>query len=106
MQEPAVLWVPSIATSGLAIYTGDRFPEWRGNLFVGSMQEGQIPGTGHLQRIELNENGEEVARESLLRELRQRIRDVRQGPDGLVYLLTEDENSALLRLEPVSTELQ
>jgi aldose sugar dehydrogenase len=106
MQEPTVLWVPSIAPSGLAIYSGDRFPEWRGNLFVGSMQEGQIPGTGHLQRIELNDSGEEVARESLLRELRQRIRDVRQGPDGLLYLLTEDENGALLRLEPVSTELQ
>ncbi|MDG2089119.1 MAG: PQQ-dependent sugar dehydrogenase [Arenicellaceae bacterium] len=106
MQEPTVLWVPSIAPSGLAIYLGDRFPEWQGNLFVGSMQEGQIPGTGHLQRIELNDSGEEVARESLLRELRQRIRDVRQGPDGLLYLLTEDENGALLRLEPVSTELQ
>ncbi len=106
MQEPAVLWVPSIATSGLAVYTGDRFAEWQGDLFVGAMQEGQIPGTGHLQRIELNENGEEVARESFLRELRQRIRDVRQGPDGLLYLLTEDPNGALLRLEPVSTDSQ
>ena len=53
-----------------------------------------------------SENGEEIARESFLRELRQRIRDVRQGPDGLLYLLTEDENGALLRLEPVSTEIQ
>ncbi len=104
MQEPAVLWIPSIATSGLAIYTGDRFPEWQGNLFVGSMQVGQIPRTGHLERIELNEHGQEVARESLLRELRQRIRDVRQGPDGLLYLLTEDPNGALLRLEPVSAQ--
>ncbi len=102
MQEPTVLWVPSIATSGLAVYTGDRFPEWRGSLFVGSMQQGQIPRTGHIERIELNENGQEVERESLLRELRQRIRDVRQGPDGLIYLLTEDPNGALLRLEPVS----
>ena len=67
------------------------------------MQVGQIPRTEHIERIELNENGEEVARESLLRELRQRIRDVRQGPDGLLYLLTEDENGALLRLEPVSS---
>ncbi|MGI9258152.1 MAG: PQQ-dependent sugar dehydrogenase [Gammaproteobacteria bacterium] len=106
MQEPAVLWVPSIATSGLAVYTGDRFAEWQGDLFVGAMQEGQIPGTGHLQRIELNEHGEEVARESFLRELRQRIRDVRQGPDGLLYLLTEDPNGVLLRLEPVSTDRQ
>jgi aldose sugar dehydrogenase len=103
MQEPVVFWVPSIAASGLAIYTGDRFPQWQGNLFVGAMREGQIPGTGHLQRIKFNENGEEVARESLLRELRQRIRDVRQGPDGLLYLLTESDDGALLRLEPVST---
>ena len=100
MQEPAVLWVPSIATSGLAIYDGDRFPEWQGSLFVGSMQVGQIPRTGHLERIELNEHGQEIARESMLRELRQRIRDVRQGPDGLLYLLTEDEDGVLLRLEP------
>ncbi len=100
MQEPAVLWIPSIATSGLAIYTGDRFPEWQGDLFVGAMQEGQIPSTGHIQRIELNERGQEMARESMLRDLRQRIRDVRQGPDGLIYLLTEDPNGALLRLEP------
>ena len=103
MREPDVLWVPSIATSGLAFYTGDRFPEWQGSLFVGAMREGQIDGTGHLQRIEFNENGEEVARESLLREQRQRIRDVRQGPDGLLYLLTEEDDGALLRLEPVST---
>ena len=100
MQEPAVLWIPSIATSGLAIYTGERFPEWQGNLFVGAMQEGQIPGTGHIQRIELNEHGQEMSRESMLRDLRQRIRDVRQGPDGLIYLLTEDPNGVLLRLEP------
>ena len=65
------------------------------------MTVGRIPGTGHLERIVLNEDGEEVARESLLTEYRQRIRDVRQGPDGLLYLITEENNGALLRLEPV-----
>ncbi len=101
MKEPVVLWVPSIAPSGLAFYTGDRFLEWRGNLFVGALMVGRIPGTGHLERIVLNDQGEELARESLLTEQRQRIRDVRQGPDGLLYLLTEENEAALLRLEPV-----
>jgi glucose/arabinose dehydrogenase len=102
MKEPLVFWVPSISPSGLAFYTGDRFPAWHGNLFVGSMMEGRIPRTGHLERIVFNENGEEVRRESMLGELRQRIREVRQGPDGLLYLLTEENQGALLRLEPVS----
>lgn len=101
MEEPLVLWVPSIAPSGLTWYTGDRFPAWKGNLFVGSMMTGRIPGTGHLERIVFNENDEELARESLLTGLRQRIRDVRQGPDGLLYLLTDADEGALLRIEPV-----
>ncbi|HVS66035.1 MAG TPA: PQQ-dependent sugar dehydrogenase [Thermoanaerobaculia bacterium] len=100
MKEPLVFWVPSIAPSGLTFYTGDRFPEWRGNLFVGALMEGRIPRTGHLERIVFNERGEELRRESMLRELRQRIRDVRQGPDGLLYVLTEENDGALLRLEP------
>jgi glucose/arabinose dehydrogenase len=101
LKEPVVFWVPSIAPSGLAFYTGDRFPEWKGNLFVGALMVGRIPRTGHLERIVLNERGEELRRESLLAELRQRIRDVRQGPDGLLYVLTEENEAALLRLEPV-----
>ena len=100
MLEPAVLWAPSIAPSGLVFYFGDAFPEWQGNLLVGAMTVGRIPGTGHLERIVLNKDGEEVARESLLTGQRQRIRDVRVGPDGLIYLLTEENNGALLRLEP------
>lgn len=102
MAEPAVLWAPSIAPSGLVFYSGDAFPQWRGNLFAGSMMVGRIPGTGHLERIVFNDDGEEIARESLLAEQRQRIRDVRQGPDGLLYLLTEENNGALLRLEPTA----
>ena len=106
MDEPLVFWVPSIAPSGLAWYTGDRFPAWKGNLFVGSMQTGRIPGTGHLERIVFNENDEELAREWLLTELRQRIRDVRQGPDGLLYVLTDADDGALLRIEPVEPAAQ
>jgi glucose/arabinose dehydrogenase len=78
----------------------DRFPAWQGNLFVGGMQTGQIAGTGHLERIVLNADGEELRREWLLTELKQRIRDVRQGPDGLLYVLTDEGEGALLRIEP------
>jgi aldose sugar dehydrogenase len=79
MESPIVVWIPSIAVSGMIVYTGDRFPNWKGNVFVGSMRTGEIPGTGHLERIVFNERTEELRRESLLGELRQRIRDVRQG---------------------------
>ena len=102
MEEPLVFWSPSIAPGGLTFYTGDRFPEWQGDLFVGAMMTGRIRGTGHLERIVFNEVGEELAREWLLAELRQRIRDVRQGPDGLLYVLTDEDDGALLRLEPVA----
>jgi aldose sugar dehydrogenase len=99
-ESPLVTWIPSIAASGMAVYTGDRFPSWKGNVFVGGMRTGEINGTGHLQRIAFNANTEEVRRESMLAELRQRIREVRQGPDGLLYLLTDEEDGALLRIEP------
>ena len=102
MAEPLVFWSPSIAPGGLTFYTGDRFPEWKGDLFVGAMMTGRIRGTGHLERIVFNEVGEELAREWLLADLRQRIRDVRQGPDGLLYVLTDEDEAALLRLEPVA----
>jgi glucose/arabinose dehydrogenase len=96
---PQIFWVPSIAASGMTFYSGDAFPAWKGNLFVGGMVEARIPQTGQIQRIVFNENGE-IRRESLLRELRQRIRDVRQGSDGLLYALTEETDGALLRIEP------
>ena len=100
MESPLVVWIPSIATSGMAVYTGDRFPRWKGNVFVGGMQAGRIPGTGHLERIVFNARTEELRRESMLVELRQRIREVREGPEGLLYLLTDEEDGALLRIEP------
>jgi aldose sugar dehydrogenase len=102
MEGPLVYWMPAIAASGLAVYAGDRFPAWRGNVFVGAMRVGEIPGNGHLQRIVFNERGEEIRREMLLMELRQRIRDVRQGPDGFLYLLTDENPGVLLKLEPAS----
>ena len=99
-EQPVVFWVPSIALSGMTFYTGDRFPAWKGNVFVGGMRKGEIPGTGRLERVVFNANLEELRRESLLTDLKQRIRDVRQGPDGLLYVLTEEEDGALLRIEP------
>jgi len=99
-EPPVVIWIPAIAVSGMTFYTGDKFPKWKGDVFVGSLRTGEIPGTGHLERILFNEKMEELRREALLRELRQRIRDVRQGPDGLLYLLTDEKEGAVLRIEP------
>ena len=99
-ESPIVYWTPSIAVSGMAFYTADRFPKWKGDVFVGSLRTGEIPGTGHLERILFNEKMEELRRESLLVDLRQRVRDVRQGPDGLLYLITDEKEGAVLRIEP------
>lgn len=101
MENPIVIWIPSIAVAGMTVYTGERFPNWKGNVFVGSMRMGEIPGTGHLERIVFNARTEELRRESMLGELKQRIREVRQGPDGYLYLLTDEDDGALLRIEPV-----
>lgn len=101
MIQPELFWVPSIATSGMMFYTGDRFPEWQNDLFVGSLMTARVAGTGHVERIEFNENGEQK-REWLLGDLKQRIRDVQQGPDGLIYVLTEETDGALLVIEPVT----
>ncbi len=100
IESPLLVWLPAIAAAGMAVYSGDQFPAWKGNLFVGSLRTGGIPGTGHLQRIVFNERTEELRRESMLTELRQRIREVREGPDGLLYLLTAEDDGALLRIEP------
>src|SRR5687768_11579715 len=100
IERPIVYWMPSIAVSDLLFYTGDKFPQWRGNALVGSMRYGEIPNTGHLQRIVFNANGDEIRREMMLTDLRQRIRAVKQAPDGFLYLLTDEAQGALLRLEP------
>ena len=100
IEAPTVLWVPSIAPTGLTFYTGNRFPAWKGNLFVGSARRGEVPGTGGLERVVFNDSLGEMRRETLLTPLHQRIRDVRQGPDGLLYVLTDEDDGALLRIEP------
>jgi glucose/arabinose dehydrogenase len=99
-EEPVVFWTPSIAASGMTFYNGDKFPNWQRNLFVGAMREGEIGRTGHLRRIVFNDKWEELRQEALLRDLHQRIRDVRQGPDGYLYAVTEEDAAALLRIEP------
>jgi len=91
MEQPLYYWFPDIAPSGLMFYTGDRFAEWKGNLFVGSLRNHAL--------IRLVLDGERVVgEEQLLADRNQRIRDVRQGPDGAIYLLTGD--GALLRIVP------
>ena len=98
--RPEIIWWPSIAPSGLTFYTGEHFPAWHGSLFVGAMRVGRMPHTGRLERIAFNRQGQEIGREGLLAELRQRIRDVRQGPDGFLYVLTDEDDAVLLRIEP------
>jgi glucose/arabinose dehydrogenase len=100
IEQPLVLWIPSIAPTGLTFYTADRIPAWKGNLFVGSARRGEVPRTGGLERVVVTDKLEELRRESLLTELHQRIRDVRQGPDGLLYVITDEDDGALLRIEP------
>jgi len=101
-EDPVVYWTPAIALSGMAFYTGSKLPKWKGDVFVGGLRQGEIPGTGHLERILFNPNMEELRRESLLTDLQQRIRDVRQGPDELLYVLTDEDDGAVLRIEPAN----
>ena len=100
MEEPAIFWLPSIAPSGLAFYTGDAFPEWKGNLFAGALMTGRMPNTGHLERLIFSDKGEELGREWLLKDIGKRIRDVRQGPDDFIYVVTDERDGAVIRLEP------
>lgn len=99
--NPIAFWMPGISPSSLVFYDGDEFPQWQGDLFISGMQVGQIPGTGLLQRIKFNADGNEIRRESLLTDLRQRIRDVKMGPDGRLYLLTDEDDGLVLRIESV-----
>jgi glucose/arabinose dehydrogenase len=93
MAQPLHRWVPSIAPSGMAFYTGNQFPKWRGDLFVGALKDQML--------VRLKLDGEKVAREErLLKHALGRIRDVRAGPDGFIYLLTDEPNGVLARVEP------
>ena len=100
--DPVVYWTPAIAVSGLAFYTGDKLPKWKGDVFVGGLRYGEVIGTGQIQRILFNEKMEELRREALLTDWRHRMRDVREGPDGLLYVLVDDDEGAILRIEPAS----
>ena len=95
MEDPWLHWSPNIAPGGLAIYTGDRFRNWTGHAFIGGLRGTQ------LHRVALTPEGLPGERQSLLLSLGQRIREVREGPDGLLYLLTDHDFGALLRVEPV-----
>jgi glucose/arabinose dehydrogenase len=93
MAQPLHKWVPSIAPSGMAFYTADKFPRWRGDLFVGALKDQML--------VRLKLDGEKVVREErIVKNVLGRIRDVRQGPDGFLYLLTDEANGVLARLEP------
>jgi glucose/arabinose dehydrogenase len=94
IEPPIHYWVPSIAPSGLAFYEGDKFPGWRGSMLVGSLKDAM------LVRLELD--GEKVVKEErMMRDAIGRVRDVRVGPDGFVYLLSDEPRGVLVRLEPV-----
>ena len=94
MEQPVLYWVPSIAPSGMTFYDGERFPRWKGDLFVGALRG------AHLRRLSFKEDLV-IGQEQLLVELEERIRDVREGPDGYIYILTDSSNASLIRLEPV-----
>jgi aldose sugar dehydrogenase len=96
LASPKFYWVPSIAPSGMDFYTGDRFPEWRGDLFVGAL------AARALYRLDIAD-GQIVGQEILLAEHKERIREVKTGPDGLLYVLTDAAHGKLLRLEPLES---
>jgi len=94
MMQPVHYWVPSIAPSGMMFYVGNKFPRWRGDLFVGALRDRML--------VRLRLDGERVvAEERMLQGVLGRIRDVRTGPEGYVYLLTDADDGVLARLEPV-----
>jgi glucose/arabinose dehydrogenase len=93
IEPPFTIWVPSIALSGLTFYTGDKFPQWQGSLFAGGLAGMQIT------RMQVEE-GRLTGRQTLLAELRRRVRDVRQSPDGFLYVLTDHNPGQILRIEP------
>ena len=93
LEQPVYYWDPSIAPSGMAFYTGDLFPDWKGDLFVGALVQ------RHLARLDM-QDGKVVGEERLLEDLGERIRDVRNGPDGAIYVLTDARDGKILRLTP------
>ncbi|MBC8040089.1 MAG: PQQ-dependent sugar dehydrogenase [Opitutaceae bacterium] len=90
--DPLVVWTPAQAPSGLLFYTGDKFPQWRGDLFSGALKRKEV------RHLDLDSEGRVVGQQSL--SIGERVRDVRQGPDGFIYVLTDAQNGRLLRLQP------
>ena len=93
MEQPLLHWTPSIAPAGFTLYRGSAFPQWDGDLFVGAL------AGEHVRRVDM-ENGEPVGQEELFGDLGKRIRDVRTGPDGYLYIVTDGEGGSVLRVEP------
>lgn len=100
IENPVVYWMPSISVSGMTFYSGSLLDRWQGDLLVGGLRMGEIPGTGQLQRVRFNANGEEIRREALLNDLHFRIRGAHQGVDGAVYVLVDEDEGAILRIAP------
>jgi len=94
MEQPILIWTPSIAPGGMTLYQNNRFPEWQGSLFVAALAEESV------RRVPLSAAGEPMQQEILFTEVGQRIRDVRSGPDGALYLLTDEPAGQLLRVTP------
>ena len=105
MEEPFAFWMPSPALAGIIFYTGDKFPTWKGNAFIAALGRGNL-GSRQLHRVVLNDQGliPRNGRRTLMAELKQRIRTIRQGPDDLLYLVTDEPRGALLRIEPVEPQ--
>lgn len=94
LEQPVVQWTPSIAPSGTAVYRGDKFPAWEGDILVGAL------AFTHLRRVDIDANGNVAGESQMLTELGHRIRDVRVSPDGYVYVTTDADDGLVLRLEP------
>lgn len=92
MEDPKVVWTPVIAASGLAVYTGDKFPGWKGDVFAGGLISQSV------RRVDVDESGNVLAQEDIM--INERVRDVRQGPDGLLYVLTDERDGKLIRIDP------
>lgn len=95
MADPEVVWTPALAPSGLAVYTGDKFPDWKGDLFAGGLKQQSV------RRIKLDTGGQVTGEETI--RIGQRVRDVRMGPDGYLYVLTDESDGKLIRIEPSDT---
>jgi aldose sugar dehydrogenase len=92
--DPKVVWTTAIAPSGLVVYTGNRFPEWHGDVFAGGLKSQDV------RRLDLDADGRVIGQSAL--RIGERVRDVRQGPDGLLYVITDESNGSLIRLEPAT----